>query len=183
MNVKPAFDSILRCLLVNVSIKPVPSAASQYRKARRQLIKYNEALEENKITLDKNASDISAILKKVNLSLAQSNNQLNAQIRENSFNWIDLKADDIFYYNQGKIYAYYVLLKALGQDYKEIIVKSNQYQTWVSLTKALEQACQIQPTFVRNGELNSITAPNHLAYLNGYILRARYAIEKIIAKK
>ena len=166
----------------NNKIKPVPSAASQYRKARRQLIKYNETLAENKISLKKNLPDLVAVLKKVNLSLAQSNNQISSQIRESSSDWIDWSADDIFYYNQGKTYAYAILLKALGQDYKEIIVKHNQYQNWVSLTKALERACQIQPSVICNGELSSITAPNHLAYLNGHILRARYAIEKITAK-
>ena len=166
----------------NNKIKPVPSAVSQYRKARRHLIKYNEIIAKNNLTLDKTASDLAIITKKVNLSLAQSNNQLKAQIRENSSNWVDLKADDIFYYNQGKAYAYAILLKALGQDYKDIIVKQNQYQNWISLTKALEKACNIQPSVIRNGELSSMTAPNHLAYLNNYILRARFAIEKINTK-
>ena len=46
-------------------------------------------------------------------------------------------------------------------------------------TKALEKACKIQPSFVRNGELNSSFAPNHLAYLSLYILKAQSLFEKI----
>lgn len=160
-------------------IKPAPSAASQYRKARRMLGKYNQLLATDKRLFNKQTSDLITLLKKSNLNLGQSNNQLSAAIRENSSNWIDWLADDIFYYNQGKIYAYYMLFKAVGHDYKEIIVNNNQYQNWISLIKALEQACNIKPSVIRNGELNSITAPNHLAYLNSYIFKARNMIEKV----
>ena len=43
---------------------------------------------------------------------------------------IDTKADDVFYYGQGKAYAYYLLFKALGHDYKNIIVKKDAYGIW-----------------------------------------------------
>ena len=90
--------------------------------------------------------------------------------------------DDIFYYNQGKVYAYYLLLKSLGHDYKNEIVKYGQYQNWITVIKSLEEASQIQPIIIRNGKLNSIIAPNHLSYLNSYILKAQNNIYKIINK-
>ena len=162
-------------------IKPVPSASSQYRKARRMLHKYNLLLSANQQDFPQNASDLVLILRKSSLDMAQSNNQLSAIVRENSSSWLDTQADNTFYFNQGKIYAYYQLFKALGQDYKTVIVDNNQYQNWISLTKALEDACLIQPAIIRNGELSSMTAPNHLAYLNSYIFKARNTIEKIIS--
>lgn len=160
-------------------IKPVPSAGSQYRKARRQLIKYNQSLNADKNVFNKNPRDLSYILKKTDLNLALSNRQLAAAIRENSSNLTDFKADDVFYYNQGKAYAYYMLLRALGHDYKNVIVDFGQYQKWTSATKALEEACAIRPLIVRNGELNSIIAPNHLSYLNAGILKARNIIDAV----
>jgi len=163
-------------------IKPVPSASNQYRKARRLLIKYNQSLITGQNTFYKNPADLVYILKKSNLNFTESSNQLSASIRENSQSFIDLKADDIFYYNQGKIYAYLLLFKALGHDYKNEIVKYGQYQNWTTMIKALEEASQINPILVRNGELNSITSPNHLAYLNAYILKAQNTINKIINK-
>ena len=163
----------------NNKIKPVPSAGSQYRRARRYLRKYNQSLISGQNSFYKSPQDLAFILQKSALNLAQSHNQLSASIRENSSNLFDFKADDVFYYNQGKIYAYYMLIKALGHDYKNIIVDYNLYQKWISLTKALEKACKIQPSFVRNGELNSSFAPNHLAYLSLYILKAQSLFEKI----
>lgn len=160
-------------------IKPVPSAGSQYRKARRLLIKYNQSLEEGQNVFRKSPQDLAYILRKSSLNLAQSNRQLAASIRENSSNLTDFKADDVFYYNQGKAYAYYILLRALGHDYKTVIVDFGQYQNWTSVTKALEEACAIRPLIVRNGELNSIVAPNHLSYLNAGILKARNLIDTV----
>ncbi|MBQ8464876.1 MAG: DUF2333 family protein [Alphaproteobacteria bacterium] len=160
-------------------IKPVPSASSQYRRAKRALSKYNQSLISGKNTFYKSPQDLSFILQKSALNLAQSCNQLTASIRENSSNLFDFKADDVFYYNQGKVYAYYMLIKALGYDYKNVIVDYNLYPKWISLVKSLEKACKIQPAIVRNGQLNSSFSPNHLAYLNLYILKAQSLIYKI----
>jgi len=163
-------------------IKPVPSASNQYRKARRLLIKYNQSLISGQNTFYKNPLDLAYILQKINLNLSKSTQQLSVAIRENSSNIFDFKADDIFYYNQGKAYTYFLIFKALGHDYKTEIVNTGQYQNWISITKALEEASLIQPWIIRNGRLNSITAPNHLSYLNSYILKAQNTIYKVITK-
>ena len=162
-------------------IKPVPSAGGQYRKARRILTKHNQKLLNGQAVFYKDSHDLAYILSKSKLNLAQSSSQLNASVRENSSSWFDFKADDIFYYNQGKIYAYYLLFKALLRDYKDIIVESGQYQNWISLNKALEDACSVRPLIIRNGELSSLSAPNHLIYLNNYILKSQTVLDKIIA--
>lgn len=160
-------------------IKPVPSAGSQYRKARRLLIKYNDSLAAGQNVLEKNVQYLIYILKKSNQNLSRSSNRLTGYIREESSSFFDTKADDVFYYNQGKAYGYYLLFQALGQDYKDIIVASNQYQNWISLTKALEESAAIRPAIVRNGSLNSIFTPNHLSYLNSYILKAQNLLGEI----
>ena len=157
-----------------------PSANNQYRRARRHLIRYNQNLSIGQETFYKTPADLAYLLNKSRINLSKSTNVLDAQIREESSSWIDTKADDIFYYHQGKAYAYYLLFKALGNDYKNIIVSANQYQNWISMLKALEDASSIQPIIIRNGELNSLTAPNHLSYLDMYINKAQTLISQIV---
>ena len=164
----------------NNKIKPVPSASSKYRKARRRINKYNQALALEQINFDKNIDDLIYILKSSNKNLSQTTNQLSAHIRENNSSFIDFKADDVFYYNQGKIYAYYMLLKNLGLDYQDIIVQNNLYQQWISLNKSLQNACLVQPKIIRNANLNSSISPNHLMYLKSYTLKAQNIIQKLI---
>lgn len=157
-----------------------PSANIQYRKARRQLTDYNAQLSAGRETFYRSPDDLAYLLNKTRINLRKSSTLLEDHIREESSSWWDNKADDVFYYQQGKAYAYYLLFKALGYDYKEIIVRADQYRNWTSLLKALEDASSLQPAIVRNGELNSLTAPNHLGYLNMYINKARSLMAQII---
>lgn len=151
---------------------PVPSAHTQYRKARKQLIKFNQNLNSGHTVFYKSPADLAWYLKRMVLSLKKSLRSLESQIREENDSFIDSKADDVFYYNQGKLYAFYLLQKALGQDYKEIIVKNNLYQTWTQAAKALEDGVTLDACYIRNGRLDALTAPNHLSYLAFYTLKS-----------
>lgn len=161
---------------------PAPSSTKQYRKARRRLIRQNMAFAAGAEIFYRNPQDLAYFLKCVNSSLQKSNQAIEAQIRENSPSWYDGKADDVFYYNQGKTYGYYLLLEALGNDYKDIIVNCGEYENWTRLLKSLEDASQISPFIVRNSELNSSFGANHLAYLSREIQKSQNLILKISAK-
>lgn len=162
------------------SFSPAPSAHSQYRKARKQLIKFNKSLNSGQQTFYRNPADLAYFLKKINKDLSLSLENIDTQVREERSEWTDFKADDVFYYNQGKAYAYYLLLKALGNDYKEILVQKNAYALWIKSIKALEDASKLDAVFIRNAELNSLVAPNHLQYLAYDIIKAIAANKNII---
>lgn len=162
------------------SFTPVPSAHSQYRKARKQLIKFNQQLNTGDLPFYRNTSDLMYFLTRINKDLNTSLEELDAQIREENNSWTDFKADDVFYYNQGKAYAYYLLLKAMGNDYKEILVDKNVYLLWTRSLKALEDAAKLDALYIRNAELNSLTAPNHLQYLAYFIIKAKDINQDII---
>ena len=72
-----------------------------------------------------------------------------------------------------------MLLKALGFDYKQILVDTNTYSDWTILLKTLESAAQLAPTIVRNGEADSLTAPNHLTNIGFYLYKAQIILQKI----
>ncbi len=161
---------------------PAPSSTRQYRKARRRLIRYNEALAAGVETFYRNPQDLSYFLKRGESGLRRSSEDLESRIREYSSSWYDGKADDTFYYNQGKAYGYYLLFKALGHDYQDIIVSSGEYENWTRMLKSLEEAAEISPLMIRNGMLDSSFAPNHLAYLNASIQKAQNLLLKIAAR-
>lgn len=160
---------------------PAPSAHSQYRKARKQLIKFNQELSSGHNVFYKSPGDLAYFLTRINKSLRNSLNAVETQIREESSSFADFKADNVFYYNQGKLYSFYLLLTALGSDYKDIIVKAGLYQEWTHVIKALENGSQLDAFYIRNGSLDALTAPNHLNYLAFYILKALDLNKDIIA--
>lgn len=161
------------------NLTPAPSSTRQYRAAIRQLNKYNMAVSAGIISYQPTDRDLKYLIGKIRNNLTAAANELERQIREFSSSWIDTRADDVFYYNQGKAYAAFLELKALGYDYKEIIVSAGQYENWTKALKTLEEAAAISPLIVRNGSLNSLTAPNHLVYLNAHIQKTCFLLLKI----
>ncbi len=160
---------------------PAPSSNSQYRRARKQLQNYNNLLAEGGAVFDTSAANLEYFLKVVKNDLQKNNRRLEAHIRENSSSLYDGKADDLFYYSRGKLYSYYLLLKALSYDYKDVILERNIYQPWTSMLKALENAARLSPTIVRNGEPDSTLAPNHLAAQGFYAGKAISTLQNMIS--
>ncbi len=161
---------------------PAPSAGSQYRKARRQLVEYNQSLRDGSVFFYKSSADLAYFLQRIADDLWKSGTILEAQVREHSSSWIDTKSDDVFYFQKGKVYAYYLLVKALGHDYKDIVVGCDVYRPLTSILKTLEDAAQLDPTFVRNGEVDSSSAPNSLMTIGYYTLKAA-SISKMVVEK
>lgn len=159
---------------------PATSSNTQYKKGRRQLNNFNRELASGRILLPHDARNFATILSAINRDLAQLINTISAQIREHSTDWFDFKADDTFYYAYGKLYAYLQITKALSNDFKDTLVQYEIYSQWTSLISLLEQAITIKPAIVRNSTLNSVFAPNHLAYLSNQAAQAGNYLNVII---
>lgn len=154
-----------------------PSSGAQYRKARKELIKFNEGL----IVPQATSSQILVnVLQVIQNNLGQVMGSLEKQTREHSTDFIDTKADDAFYYAQGQLYGDYVLLKALAEDFKEQILSADQYENLTILNKTLENGFLLEPWLVRNGEADAVFSANHLYVLNYYIAKSRYQLALII---
>lgn len=154
-----------------------PSSGAQYRKARKALQRFNEQEPAPKASADEILINL---LTFINRDTGRVMNKLEAEVREHSTDWFDNAADDVFYNAQGQMYAYYVVLKAMGVDFKSQILSADQYENWTILTKTLEDGLALSPMIVRNGEPDSVFAPNHLLVLNGYAAKSRYRLNLII---
>ena len=64
-------------------------------------------------------------------------------------------------------------------DFKQIILAADAYADWTMLKANLQKAAQFEVSFVRNGEPDSLFAPNHLLGQNYYLSTARAEAEKI----
>ena len=147
-------------------LKIAPSSASQYRKARKLLRDYNRLLPASRCFWARDYVNMRGLIKAVKRDLYKTAEKLETQIAEHSSDWTDFRADDLFYYSQGKIYAY-------------MLLDSGQYENWTRVTRALEDGSALSPLAVRNGELNSGMAANHLVALGYYMLRAAGLLEQI----
>ena len=163
----------------NNKLKIAPSSSTQYRKARKKIMDFNKAFKVNTCIWDKTPANLAAILSKIEKDLIKSAISIETQVNEMSSGFIDMNADNLFYKNQGKVYAYAILLKALGQDYKQVLIDKNLYQDWTKLIKSLEDAVEISPKVVINNSLDSGFSANHLIVLGYYIVKAENILIKL----
>ena len=162
------------------SLKPVPSSTTQYKKARKALKNFNLDFVNGNIAFDISAKNLVRILDPLSKDLYALSTKTESYIQENAKSFVDTKADDTFYFARGKLYAYELLFKALGLDFKQVLVQTETYARWTSIIKDLEMAADLNPSFIRNGKLNSSVTPNHLAIINYLNIKAYAELENVI---
>ena len=164
------------------SLLPAPSSNTQYKKGRKKLNNFNRALARGKIDVDRSSQNLELALMMIKKDINKAVLSTEKYVREKSGSFVDFGADEEFYFNKGKFYAYSQILKALGGDFKNVLIKYDVYQQWTSILKLLEQAAETNPLIIRNGDVASIIAPNHLLMLNYFASRAINRINVVIDK-
>jgi hypothetical protein len=161
---------------------PAPSSNTQYKKGRKKLNAFNAEIAGGQVVLERTPQNLSLLLTQIKKDIGRLIANTEDHVRENSDSFFDTKADDVFYFEQGKLYAYSQILKSLGHDFKNVLVKYDIYQQWTSMIKALEDASALSPLVVRNGNLDASTAPNHLMTINYFGSKAVNRLNNIINK-
>lgn len=156
------------------SFNIAPSSNTQYRKAAKYLTKFNER--GNYAPQKQHLQDL---LKQMSRKLARLARKSEEHWQEHGSDFWDNKADNIFYHHRGYAFALWQISKAMGIDFKEIILAHDAYTDWTYLQSSLRQAAQFRPYVVRNSPPDGLWSPNHLMAQNFYLARALTAIERI----
>jgi hypothetical protein len=157
----------------SVSLAPRASSESQYRSARKALLRYNDRLAAGNATFEKRADNLMATIERISSDLGSQSAVLDKEVREHSSDFIDTNADNVFYNTKGKLLGYYLILKALGEDFAPIIKEKNLTTNWAQMLDTFREAADLNPLVVINGSPDAIFHPSHLAAQGFYLLRAR----------
>ena len=151
-----------------------PSSNSQYRKAAAKLHDYAQSGE---VSLQ--AENLRAVISKMSKNLQKLINDNEVQQREKADSWLDISADNKFYFAKGYAYALWQISKTMAIDFKDILLEHNLYTEWTHLVNSLQKAAEFTPRIIRNGKPDSTFTPNHLLVQNFYLQRAIIAAQKI----
>ncbi len=164
----------------SVSLAPTASSETQYRSGMRALESYNDRLSRGQAVFEPRADNLMVTLDGIGKDLGSATNDIDNQIDQNSGNWLDFHADDVFYRTKGIAYAYALLLRDLGVDYKAVIQEKGAESIWQRLVGSLMDAAALRPWIVVNGRPDAQLQPNHLAAEGFYIQRARTQLYEMI---
>ena len=159
------------------NLLPAPSSVSVYHKAHKALHRYSQT---DGACLADAKSVLLRTLPNMRNLLAQSIEDIEVIVREESHTWGNTDADKIFYKAQGRIYGVYAILKAFEADYGAFLAQNELYAAYTSLEKTLADALRLEPLVVRNGAPESMMAPNHLLNLGYYVGKAMSRITNFV---
>ena len=163
----------------STSWAPTASSESQFRAARRALLNYNEKLASHQAVFERRADNLLSTLDRFAADLGSASAILDQQIRDHSGDFVDFRADGVFYNAKGKIYAYAMLFRALGKDFAKVIADKDLKAAWDQTDASLMEGATLKPLVVVNGRPDGFFLPNHLAVEGFYLLRARTQLREI----
>ncbi len=163
------------------STTPVqPSSESQYRRAIEDLERYNARLGRGEATFERRADNLMATLERIAADLGAAAAAVDEKALGGSGAWYDWDADDLFYTNKGRLYAYRVLLGELGKDMEGILRERGLGRVWEQMLASLGRAAALEPRVVANGTPDGLLWPNHLLAQGYLLLLARFQLYEVV---
>ena len=160
---------------------PTSSADQEYRKAREALLRYNNRLAAGQATFEVRVDNLQGVLDHIALDLGGVSDSLDKQVSAGQKLIIDRRADKLFYYAKGEAYGYFIVLRALREDYNSVLVQRGVDKLYTEMLTELAMAAQMHPPIVQNGSQSALIMPNHLTTEGFYLLRARAKLREITA--
>lgn len=163
----------------STSLAPTASSESQYRAAIRALRAYNQRVADGSAIFDRRTDNLIDALERFNNDLGSSSGIISEHLRLHAGFPISFSADDIFYQTKGRLYVYYMLLQALGEDFKGVLADRNLETVWNQMLESGREAAEQQPWVVLNGGVSSQFVPSHLASQGFLLMRLRTSIREV----
>jgi hypothetical protein len=157
---------------------PTASSEQQYRRAMEALRTYNERLGLGQAVFETRADNLLGTLDRIAADVGSSSATIDQQLKAAGF-WPDFTADNLFYANKGRLYAYYLLLRALQVDFVNIIRERQLDGAWTQTLASFREAATLQPWVVVNGAPDGQFLPSHLASQGFFLLRARTQLREV----
>jgi hypothetical protein len=155
------------------------SADQEYRDALKALNAYNVRVGNGTAVFDVRVDNLQSVLNRVALDIGSSSDALEKQMAAGRKVFIDRRADKLFYFVKGQSYAYFITLRALREDFKDVIAERRVGPLYEAMLADLATAASLQPMIVQNGAPEAMLMPNHLSTEGFYLLRARAKLREI----
>ncbi|CAN5908138.1 DUF2333 family protein [soil metagenome] len=165
----------------SVSLMPSTTSAQKYRAGRERLQAYNRRLASGQAVFERRADNLQALLDRIANDEGSDSAVIDQHIIEKAGDLFDIRADDIFYFNKGRLYANFLILRELGVDFENVIRERNLTTAWNGTVETFRLAAALSPWIVWNGYPDGFLIPNHLAAQGFYLLRARVQLRELTA--
>ena len=158
---------------------PTTRTPTYYRNAQKSLQRYNERLANCSATYDARADNLIQFLDRIAKDIGSTSASIKDRSEQYNSGWFDTRADDIFWYSKGQLYAYYGILRATRADFAGVVKSRRLDDIWQRMDEQLRSAIELDPLVVSNGKEDGFIMPTHLTTIGFYILRVRANLVEI----
>jgi hypothetical protein len=158
---------------------PTTRSQTYYRRAIDSLRKYNDDLEKCNATFDARADNLMQFLDRIAKDIGAQSAAIKDRSERYNSGWFDTRADDIFMFSKGQLYAYYGILQGVRADFPEVVKSRALADIWNNMDDHLRRAIELDPLIISNGKEDGFIMPTHLTTIGFYILRARSNLVEI----
>lgn len=152
--------------------KPAVSSVKKYRTAKHLIVEFKEKVLNATQDFNLSAQSLDLLLTALAEDLKECVDLLEVQIQNGEKKLWDTVADNVFYEIKGQSYVYFLVLRDLKNDFKELFQDETLRKKWENAFFALKKAVKLQPLVVVNGSAETQFAPNHLLGLGFYLAQA-----------
>lgn len=154
-------------------------AQREYDNARKALEAYNRRVAAGQAIFDLRADNLQGLLDRIALDLGALSDQLDSQVVAGRRVLIDRRADKLFYFTKGQAYGYFMVLRALRDDFAPVIEERRVRRIYDEMLTELAEAARLQPMIVQNASPSALLMPNHLTTEGFYLMRARAKLREL----
>ena len=158
---------------------PTTRSQTYYRNAITFFERYNERLKRCNATFDARADNLMAMLDRIAKDIGSTSAAIKERSEKYNAGWFDTRADNLFHFARGELYAHYGILKAARADFQDIIEARQIADLWTNMESQLKSAIDLNPMIVSNGTEDGWIMPTHLTTIGFYILRVRANLVEI----
>ena len=177
-----------------------PSAVGQYNKGIEHLQSYNQRLAAGQAKYDKIASNLAVFLDRISKDLGSQSAVLELTVLSpddftpeekqhltdneravlaSNGGYFDSRAGAAFYATKGRLYAYYVILNAIGEDYADVLAAKHAEQHWANMLISLRSGATFSKFFIANGAAGAYFTPSDLSTQGFHLLRADKQLDEL----
>lgn len=157
-----------------------PASESQYRAAAKSLWQYAGRVKSGDAQFDVRADNLMVTLALIQSDLGAASAEIEDYLLTRSSWGPSFEADDVFYRNMGRLYAYNLILESLFIDAGDLIAEKKATKTWNDMMTSFRAGAGLDPWIVMDGDPDGLFLPSHLSAQGFYLLRARAKLSSMM---
>ncbi len=152
--------------------KPAISSVKKYRAAKYLILEYEAEVQKKNQTFNTSPDALKRMFDALAENIKKCIGKIDDRVVKGERKIWDTEADDVFYEIKGQAYVYFLTLRNLKKDFKDLFSEEVLKNKWEKALFSLKKAILLEPMIILNGAAETQFVPNHLLGMGFYLAQS-----------